>query len=374
MTMVERKGRPIASSSNDLPATPRQMSAEQSFPFRGQFLPAVAPPAAEPARFLTLWAAYSLEVLIVAFLLIPHDLGFFMFAFGDRGSWLVVQYLTAHGLRPTIDFGYPYGLLPLIVGRIWFGIFGLTPAAFKLAMVAGGIAMAGGMARFASAMRLSRIGQALVVIALPVAIQSSLPSLAHMLEAVLLCLALGEHSRGNRGVALALVTAACFAKPALGYSYGLLLLALILAACRRQGSVNSRSKASGQSNDGNGANADGASKMDWRALGYILMPAAVTGTLLLVVLASVYGLRPLLSSVLPSNGIRIYRAQHFGFFTPWSRTFWYPTAGGLRDYMLTVAPFWIGSTVWLALAGLAAGWRLLTTFSKGHQWRLPRHT
>jgi hypothetical protein len=135
-----------------------------------------------------LWAVYALEVLVVAALRIPHDLSFFMFAFGDRGSWLVVQFLTAHGWRPTIDFGFPYGLLPLLVGRAWFGAFGLSPAAFKLAMVAGGVAMAGGMARFASAMRLGRIGQGLIIIALPVAIQSSMPSFSHLLEAVLLCL------------------------------------------------------------------------------------------------------------------------------------------------------------------------------------------
>jgi hypothetical protein len=208
-------------------ALPRQASAGSSAHQRESLFPALARTATEPARMRTLWAVYSLEVLIVAALRIPHDLSFFMFAFGDRGSWLVVQYLTAHGYRPTIDFGFPYGLVPIMVGRAWFGLFGLTPAAFKLAMVAGGVAMAAGMARFASAMGLGRLGQALMIITLPVAIQSSLPSLSHMLEAVLLCLALGEHSRGNRGGALALTTAACFAKAALGYLYGFLLLALI---------------------------------------------------------------------------------------------------------------------------------------------------
>src|ERR1700676_2781463 len=149
--------------------------------------PGLTRSAAEPPRVLTLWTVYALEVLIVAALRIPHDLGFFMFAFGDRGSWLVAQYLTAHGARPTIDFGFPYGLLPLLFGRAWFAIFGLTPAAFNAAMMTGGVAMAFGMARFANAMRLSRVGQLLMVLALPVAIQSSLPGLSHLLEAVALC-------------------------------------------------------------------------------------------------------------------------------------------------------------------------------------------
>ncbi len=289
-----------------------------------------------------LWAVYTLEVLIVAALRIPHDLGFFMFAFGDRGSWLVVQYLVAHGYRPTIDFGFPYGLLPLLLGQAWFGLLGLTPGAFELAMVAGGVAMAWGMARFASAMRLSRVGQALMIIALPIAIQSSLPSLSHMLEAVLLCLALGEHSRGNRGAALALTTAACFSKAALGYLYGFLLLILIVAACRRRSA------------------AGGKAKIDWSALGWKLRPAAITGVTLMVVLGAVFGLRPLLASVLPLNGMKIYRAMHFGFFTPWSRTFWDPTQqASLGEYLGQVAPFWMAATVWLALAAIAAGWRMV---------------
>ena len=169
-------GVPMAITRNDSIALPQQASADPSAHGRGPLFPTLARTAAEPARMWTLWAVYALEVLIVAALRIPHDLSFFMFAFGDRGSWLDVQFLTAHGYRPTIDFGFPYGLLPVMVGRAWFGLFGLTPAAFKLAMVAGGLAMAVGIARFASAMRLGLIGQALMVIALPVAIQSSLPS------------------------------------------------------------------------------------------------------------------------------------------------------------------------------------------------------
>jgi hypothetical protein len=354
-----RMGVPMAISEHDSIAPPRQQPVAPNSNSRTELIPALARPAAVPARFLTLWAVYTLEVLIVAALRIPHDLGFFMFAFGDRGSWLVVQYLTAHGYRPTIDFGFPYGLLPVMAGRVWFAIFGLTPAAFKLAMVAGGVAMAAGMARFASAMCLSRIGQAVIIVALPMAIQSSLPSLSHMLEAVLLCLALGEHSRGNRGAALALATAACFAKPALAYLYGFLLLALIVAACCRRCKATNEARAGDKSKAADKATAGEISKMDWPALSRMLMPAAVTGALLLVVLGSVYGARPLLASLLPLNGMKIYKTLHFGFFTPWSRTFWDPTtSSGVGDYLGTIAPFWMGSTVWLALIGPGAGWRL----------------
>jgi len=327
-------------NKNDPIAGPQRNPVERPAGSRKALFPELARTADEPARVLTLWLVYTLEVLAFAALRIPHDLGFFMFAFGDRGSWLVVQYLTAHGYRPTIDFGFPYGLLPVMFGRAWFGMLGLTPAAFQLAMVAGGVAMAWGMARFASAMRLSRIGQALMIVALPVAIQSSLPSLSHLLEAVLLCLAIAEHSRGRRAAALALTTAACFAKPALGYVYGFLLIVLIVAKCWR------------------GSESGGKSRFDWRDLGRTLTPAAVTGTSLLLIIGSVYGIRPLVSSVLPLNGLKIYKELDFGFFSPFGRMFWDMPGASIGDYFATVVPFWIGSTLWLAIAGPWAGWRL----------------
>lgn len=250
-----------------------------------------APPASAtaPASVMTLWAVYALEVIAIGLLRIPHDLGLFMFAFGDRGSWLVAQYLTAHGARPTIDFGFPYGLLPLLFGRAWFAMFGLTPTAFNAAMMTGGVAMAFGMARFANAMRLNRVGQLLIVLALPVAIQSSMPRLSHLLEAVALCLAIGEHARGNRGAALALATAACFAKAALGYLYGFLLIVSIVAHCRRRATRNASAEGLGATS-GDAPYAPAC--FDWPALRRTLMPAAVTALTLLAIVGPVFGVRP----------------------------------------------------------------------------------
>jgi hypothetical protein len=184
----------------------------------------------------------------------------------------------------------------------------------------------------------------LMIVALPIAIQPSLPSLAHLTEAVPLCLAIGEHSRGNRGAALALATAACFAKAALAYLYGFLLVILIITDC-----LISRSRA---------AQASPNPRMDWTKLWRALIPAAVTELLLIAILGSVYGVRPLTASLLPLNGMKIYATLHFGFFTAWSRTFWDPRGVSMGSYFATVAPFWMGSTLWLALAGIWAGWRL----------------
>lgn len=69
--------------------------------------------------------ALVLILLIVAALrLIP--IPSFTFAFNDGGANLTVQYLMSRGLVPSVDFGYHYGLLPLLMGKLWFWLFGLS--------------------------------------------------------------------------------------------------------------------------------------------------------------------------------------------------------------------------------------------------------
>jgi hypothetical protein len=55
--------------------------------------------------------AFSLFVIRLA-----GTLQFDNFAFFDTGSNLTVQYLISRGYRPTFDFIYPYGLLPIHTG------------------------------------------------------------------------------------------------------------------------------------------------------------------------------------------------------------------------------------------------------------------
>src|SRR5437588_9120859 len=88
--------------------------------------PAVSP--APPAWRLGLLLAA--EVLALTAFFTPNE-RFTRFAFHDSGADLTIASLTARGLRPGVDFGYIYGLLPLLVNRLWYGAFGATPAAFR---------------------------------------------------------------------------------------------------------------------------------------------------------------------------------------------------------------------------------------------------
>src|SRR5258708_15810909 len=84
-------------------------------------------------------------------------------------------------------------------------------------MAACGILIAFGLARAAAATGIGRAGRLLMLAALGHAVMASYPSLAHRCEAALIALALADPARGSTPPALALSTAAIFAKPPLGY-------------------------------------------------------------------------------------------------------------------------------------------------------------
>ena len=280
----------------------------------------------------------GVEVIVIALIRIPYDQGFTAFAFGDRGSWMTVMALVAEGRRPTIAFGYPYGLLPIWLGSGWFHLCAATPRAYQAANVILGLAMAWAIARIVHALRLPFVAIVMVIIALPFAIQSSYPSLAHGLEAALICLAIAEQAAGRRRFALALATAACFAKPSMGYVYGLTLLGCLAADLHRRGLWRWDGRA-------------------WRALWHELQPAVATALALGFVLGWRYGPAPLLATVLPVTGMKDYVAFNFGFFHGIGRNFWYGTP--VLYYFGSVIAFWFAASIALVVGALLALGRML---------------
>ena len=116
---------------------------------------------------LLLSLLFGAETLLLALVRWPTDLNFDANAFGDRGDFLTICYLVRHGSRPAIDFGYHWGLLPIMLGQGWYAMFGATPLANNAAMVVCALALAWGMARLAAALRLGLLGVVFLVIALP---------------------------------------------------------------------------------------------------------------------------------------------------------------------------------------------------------------
>ena len=232
-------------------------------------------------------AFFAAEVVALTRLQAPNEL-FFRFAFGDSGAMLTIHDMVRRGYGPTIDFGYIYGLLPLLINRVWFAAFGATPQACWWATLVGNLVMVWGLARFASAQRVGGAGVALLALAMPDLLRSSYDVLVQVLEPALLVHALAELAMGRRDRALALVSASAFVKPSMSYVFGLsLLIAIALTIDRKD-------------------------RAAWRRA---LVPAIVTGATLAVVLGAVYGVGLLVNTLIPTGGMAVYREGRLGFST-----------------------------------------------------------
>jgi hypothetical protein len=262
------------------------------------------------------------ESLALAILQLPIDLDFHTFAVMDQGTNLTVQRLLDRGLTPTIDFGYQYGLLTLLIGRSWFALLGRTPEAYAAAMLVIDLLIAWGLARCAFALRAGPVGIALIVFTMLGTTFGSYINLAHACEATLICHALAEHASGRRSRALALLTACLFVKPVMAYLYGFLIVLLIV---RR----------------------DGVPGLTRSVVG-----AALTGATLLLGVTAWFGMEAVFHTLLPLRGAESYKMLNYGFFSGVGRRFWLPDQVRPRYYVFSPAGHYlVGSVVLLAAAG-----------------------
>lgn len=274
-------------------------------------------------RYLALTALFIAAALAVSVARVPTVLSWRSNAFQDSGANLTVEYLTQIGDRPGIDNGYIYGLLCLWFGRLWCGLFGLTPYASFGAWVLANVLIGWGMARFAYHARVGLTGTALMLVELMPAKDQTF---VYILEPVFLVHALAEQARGRRSVALALVTACAFVKPSMASVFGLILLTSIFAAPAAAGRPRTLVDRFRE-----------------------LIPATAVGASLLALFAAIYGIPVLVRSLVPVHAAAIYRANHFGFFFGIGRQFWYSPNVRPGFYLGSPRGFWLlGSIVLIA--------------------------
>lgn len=275
--------------------------------------------APSPPSYRTLLVLFACESAAINLARLPESMRFDRFAFCDQGANLSLQYLVGHGLRPTIDFGYPYGLLPVLVGRIWFAMFGATPWAYQAAMLVSGLLCAWAIARTLSQLKIGTIGIALAFIAFGYAYQASFVNFAHAIEAILLSFAICAQASGSRSRALAFAAVAVYSKPSMGYVYGLVLVVLI-------------ARDSGLS--------------DLRRFIKALAPAAIVFVALAITMWFTYGAHTLARTIVPLLGTSNYRAMNYGLMGV-GRQLWDPTRRPWIFYVIDVAGFWILSGIFL---------------------------
>ncbi len=250
-----------------------------------------------------------------------------IFTSEDTGSGLSTVVLTEHGDRPGLDNGYLYGLLPLAVSRLWYGVLGINAGSPVAAWFLSNALMGWGMARIAVKARVGWAGGALMLAVLPTV---GIQSLAHMMEPVLIVHAVAELAGGRKKVALVLATAAAFVKPSMAGVLGLILLFGILKPP-----------------------VPGDPKLErFVDRARALIPATVFGLVLLVVFDALFGLPALLQSLVPTHAARVYRTNHFGFFGSEGRTFLAPPNVKIGYYLGTQIGFWLVGTLLLSAGAL----------------------
>lgn len=299
--------------------------------------PAGDRPRPEPAEVKPhFWfSAFGIALLALAVARIPRAMELDAHAFGDFGANLTAQALLDQGLRPAVDFGCIYGLLPLWVGRLWFGLLGRNTENFIAATIVCNMVLAWILARFVAENRIRNIGIALIAAMLPQAFTTAYGSFTHALEPLLLSWMLLAQSQGRRASALAAATTCLFVKPSMAFIAGAVLLALDALACFRERPGSFRR---------------------WLR---ILAPAASVAIGLAIALSVIFGPESLIRSLSPASGARIYRFHHFGFFFGHGRNFWAPPGAKLNYYLGTFTATWMVATAVLLVSGLLALRRIL---------------
>lgn len=275
-----------------------------------------------------LFAILSAEALALLVVGLPKTLGFLGFAFFDTGANLAGQYLISHGYRPTIDFFYPYGLIPLLFGRIWFSIFGLTPIACVAVTPLLDILIVWGFVRLAANVKMNLAGILIILLTASLTIPSGFLRLSHGIEPVFILHALAYQAQGSRRRALALAAACLFVKPSMAYFLGLVLLAFIVLAALR------------------------GSARPIRAIVAGICPAALVVVAIGAILVAAFGPAPVVGTMNPSVGAAWYRAQGFGFFNGAGRSFLASIGAPWLYYFANVAGVWIAYTIVLVVAAL----------------------
>jgi hypothetical protein len=288
--------------------------------------------APSPKR-LGLWQHWRLPALILALTVTflaqyPMSYDFANFVFYDPGVSLRTDLLIARGYVPTIDFGYNYGLLPLLIGRAFFAVAGRTPAGYLLFMFLTEALIVWGMWRLAARWDWPVI--VFLIAAMPHAIIPVYLHLTHPLEAALIIHTIADLSIGRRARALALATACIFIKPVMTFGLGLIVIIWMVVRAVRQH---------------NG----------WASFTFSLLPASLTGIVCALVTVAYFGFAPLKSTILPLVGAKSYQALDFGLLGN-GRTFWWPNLSGATQYakyyLLTPAGFWVISTLLLLIFGV----------------------
>jgi hypothetical protein len=253
----------------------------------------------------------------------------------DPGAVLRLDEVISQGARPGADFFYYYGLLPVFISHVFFGVFGHSPLALFELLFAISCCSYVGLAWTISAFRPSRLGALLLAIAAGHATFQATPT--HALETALLVWAVALRIRGRNTGALVVASVALFAK----MSMPTVILAEF-AGLSALDAVRTRTLRP-------------------------LLPLLVIPTVFLVgagLSIAWMGVPAFISEFNAPAAAALYRAYDLGFFRE-GRHFWSPVGHTLGWYTGFVAGPWCVGSMILAVLAVRGAVRSLRAAFKG---------
>jgi hypothetical protein len=294
----------------------------------------------KPERHWLFPLGLILIVVIRAVFSLPWELSFHNFAFMDLGGFQHVDRLIGQGLRPGVDFGYTYGLLPLLIQHLYFAAFGMShwPTLAMLALYVLSMLVFW-------ALLTREIGQTWVTFGILLGLSEMMiffvpwpPTLAHMLMKISIAFSLYFMMKQRLSLALSVAALGALAVPSLPIVLtGIIALIIAWEWWQKPGRTLLRLVAQ-------------------------IAPAVAAYGGCVLLMTAFFGWRSVLQSLVPTGGAKLYRAMNFGIFGQ-GLYFLHPPGANLSYYLLTPAGMWIVCSGLLVVFGCLAALRIARTSS-----------
>ena len=281
------------------------------------------PPASNRNVFWTLLLAMALLYALCW----PQERSLDLWVFKDRGSLLNLDAMLDEHLRLGVDTFYCYGLLPVLVQRVLFQIFGRGAwplIGFHMVYM---LLMAAAWTLIVRQLRQPLLWLIVVIPAIPIILWVN-PNLPYLLVQLSMMFGLAFALQGRLRTALAVSAVGCWSVPTVTLLFSAALLA---ALCLQWWATPNRTL---------------------RSLVRDVAPGAAAYLGIGLLLAACFGWRSVIATALPLQGMAFYKSVHYGMFTslkiflhPGYAPFW--KWSPLRYYLCDRATWWMLGTLML---------------------------
>ncbi len=86
--------------------------------------------------------------ILLLFTTLPVGLNFEFYVYGDTGANFSTHQFLQKGFVPNVDWGHFYGLLPLVLNKLWFSVFPFQPVSYLFAVFICNVIIALAMANY----------------------------------------------------------------------------------------------------------------------------------------------------------------------------------------------------------------------------------